>query len=96
MRKLLLPFLLLSQPVYAEEVACNTLELVHDVLANKHGEKPFIEMVNSDGKRSIIYLNPETKTYTILYFNSDKNIACMADSGDSLQPARLGLDKLAK
>lgn len=51
--------------------ACDSKKKGHTVLKDKYGEYPFIEMNDNKGYKIIIYVNPLSKTWTVVKEDSE-------------------------
>lgn len=87
MRKLIiLAALLCSTAVYGQE-ACTDAVKTHQDLVKKYGEKPFLEMFEQQTRQLILYMNPQTGTWTVFAYNQELNQLCAITAGDSFKPA---------
>lgn len=78
---LLLPALALAEPVKVDKpVVCDKASDMLSYFGEKYGERPFW-MGDTDGSKVLVLTNAETKTWTVVQFNMDNNIACFIESG---------------
>lgn len=104
-KSLVLPMLLCSTLVYAQqssaaklEVACGTAKELHEVLT-EFDETPMLQMrsrrIIGNKKYSfttIMFVNAETQTYTIAE-QIEKDYYCIVGTGDSLGPVDISFTK---
>lgn len=84
--KYLLPLVLIATPVFADNLPrCADAQEMHDVLVKDYGEKPFLEMKNSQGGQLVMYLNPETSTWTVI--ETDWKKSCGISAGTEFKPS---------
>ena len=85
--KYLLPLLLFIPGVaQAQQTACDTAQKVHDFLVNDYGEKPFAEMKDEKDRQFLMYVNPDTGTWTVTQI-ADGGLMCGISSGKNFIPA---------
>jgi hypothetical protein len=82
----LIPLLLLSTAAVAQQQSCGTSQKVHDFLSNDYGEKPFIEMKDERDRQFIMYVNPDTGSWTVVLL-TDQGTLCGVSSGKGMIPA---------
>lgn len=66
-------------------IPCGSMEEAQELL-KQYGEKPMLQMNSSRGESNnttILFVNPETKTYTLLEKVTDYHY-CVVSSGDKL------------
>lgn len=79
---------------------CSEWRLVNRLLMNSYGEKPFViadgslRVLNPPDNsqaihRLVIYLNPETTTYTIVSLFLEEETACILSSGKNFRPLEI-------
>lgn len=79
---LLLPALALAEPVKVDkEVVCDSAKEMLPFFYKKHGELPMFMGTNANGTNMAILTNPETKTWTIVQFDIEQDVACMIEAG---------------
>jgi len=89
--KYLLPLMLITTPVLAEDPRpqdlsrCADAQKIHEFLVSEYGEKPFAEMKNSQGGFLIMYVNPKTSSYTVI--QTDLKISCGISAGTDFSPS---------
>jgi len=86
--KYLIPLMLLSTTAMAQKQQngpCDQAQRVYNLLIQNYGERPFIEMVDNKGHKLIMFVNPETSTWTIVA--TDDSIACGISAGKDFTPA---------
>ena len=82
---LLLPALAMAEPVKVDKViVCDNASEMLPFIAEKYGEKP-IWFGNSNDSKFTITMNEETQTWSIIQFSTEKNIACLIDSGEGFK-----------
>ena len=84
----LIPLLLLSTTAVAQQQGqgpCDTAQKVHDFLTQQYGEKPFVEFKDSQGRQLIMYVNPQSGSYTVIATNGA--MSCGISVGGSFTPA---------
>jgi len=85
--KYLLPLLLfIPGAVQAQQAACGASQKVHDFLVNDYGEKPFIEMKDEKDRQFLMYVNPDTGTWTVTQL-TEGGVMCGISSGKGFTPA---------
>ena len=83
--KYLLPLLLISTSVFAQENSnCTTNSNLHNLLTQKYGEKPFVQMKDGNGRQLIMYVSPVTGSWTVIATSGDTS--CGLASGDEFSP----------
>lgn len=87
MRKLLLGVLLLPALSFAAEpvevnkkVICDKASKMLPYIDKEYGETPFW-MANDSENYFAVLVNNETKTWSIIQYNLEKDISCLIDSG---------------
>ena len=85
--KYLIPFLLISTSVLAQQQSgpCDTKEKTHELLTKQYGEIPFVEMKYNFGRQFVMYVNPNTGTWTVIATKDD--VSCGVSAGKDLTPA---------
>ena len=85
--KYLIPFLLISTSVLAQQQSgpCDTKEKTHELLTKQYGEIPFVEMKDNFGRQFVMYVNPNTGTWTVIATKDD--VSCGVSAGKDLTPA---------
>jgi len=85
--KYLIPLLLLSTSSLAQQQSnpCDTNEKTNELLTKQYGEKPFIEMKDNSGRQFVMYVNPNTGTWTVIATNDD--LSCGVSAGKDFTPA---------
>jgi len=86
--KYLVPLLLISTSAFAQQQQngpCDEAQKVFELLTNKYSEKPFIEMKDSKGRKLVMFVNPQTGTWTVIA--TDDKIACGISAGSDFTPA---------
>jgi hypothetical protein len=87
MRKLIiLVGLLFSTAVYGQ-AACSDAVKTHEEIAKKYGEKPFFDMHEQQTRQLILYMNPQTGTWTVFAYKPELNQLCAVTAGDGFKPA---------
>ena len=82
----LIPLLLVSTSVIAEDLPrCADAQKMHDFLYTEYGEKIFIEMKNSQGGQLVLYVNPDTSTWTVI--ETDWKKSCGISAGTDFKPS---------
>jgi hypothetical protein len=85
--KYLIPLLLLSTAAIADTpTKCGKSQDVHNFLSNQFGEKPFIEMKLNDNQQFIMYVNPNTGTWTVTQL-TENGLMCGVSAGKDFTPA---------
>jgi hypothetical protein len=84
--KYLIPLLLISTSAIAQQAGpCDETQKVYNFLINNYGEKPFVEMKDNKDRKMIMFVNPETGTWTVII--TDDKIACGVSAGKNFTPA---------
>ena len=84
--KYLIPLLLISTSAIAQQSGpCDESQKVYELLTNQYGEKPFVEMKDSKGRKLIMFVNPQTGSWTVVA--TDDSIACGISAGKEFTPA---------
>ena len=91
MKKLLLPILLsISSLVDAKDLhitlLCKPPNEMIPAIIQTYGEKPFMALYSKEeNSNSILLVNPDTKTWTMILVKESKNLACILESGQGLE-----------
>jgi len=85
--KYLIPLLLISTSSLAQQQSgpCDTKQKTHELLTKQYGEKPFIEMKDNFDNQFVMYVNPNTGTWTVVSTKDD--VSCGVSAGKDLTPA---------
>lgn len=79
-------FLLISAPALAQQAGpCDESQKVYELLTGSYGEKPFIEMKDSKNRKLVMFVNPQTGTWTVIA--TDDKLACGISAGKEFTPA---------
>ena len=79
---LLLPALALAEPVEVDKkVVCDSAKEMLPFFYKKHGEQPMFVGIATNGTNMAILSNPETKTWSIVQFDIETDIACLLEAG---------------
>jgi hypothetical protein len=93
MRKLfILAALLFSTAAYGNEAACSDAVKTHEEIVKKYGEKPFFDMHEQQTRQLILYMNPQTGTWTVFAYKPELNQLCAVTAGDGFKPAESRFD----
>ena len=63
---------------------CNDYDVMENVLASDYGERPVVNMKDRDGGSLVLYVNPDTLTWTLILVNYTKNTSCIVDTGNKI------------
>ena len=92
MRKLfILAALLFSTAAYGQ-AACSDAVKTHEEIVKKYGEKPFFDMHEQQTRQLILYMNPQTGTWTVFAYKPELNQLCAITAGDGFKPAESRFD----
>lgn len=87
MRKLILGILLIipaavmaTQVTVDKSITCNTASEIISYLVKTHGEVP-VWIGDKKDSNTAILANPKTKSWTIILFQLEKDIACVLEAG---------------
>lgn len=84
--KYLIPLLLISTSAIAQQTKpCEESQKIYNFLIDNYGEKPFVEMKETTGRKLVIFVNPQTGSWTVI--TTDDKIACGISSGKEFTPA---------
>lgn len=71
---------------------CGQLDHMKTFLYSSYGEQPFIEMISTRYIVSLVmFVNPQTSTWTVLAYDKAENKACLIDVGIGMKPSTEGL-----
>jgi hypothetical protein len=84
--KYLIPLLLISTSALAQQQPgpCASKEKTHELLTKQYGEKPFVEMKDNFGRQFVMYVNPNSGTWTVIVTKDD--MSCGVSAGKDLTP----------
>lgn len=85
--KYLISLLLISTSAFAQQQTspCDTKEKTHELLTKQYGERPFIEMKDNFDRQFVMYVNPNTGTWTVIATKDD--LSCAVSAGKDFTPA---------
>jgi hypothetical protein len=84
--KYLIPLLLLSTAAVAQQSRCGSGQEIHDMLSNDYHEKPFVEMKDNQDRQFIMYVNPDSGTWTVVQL-TESGLLCGISAGKGFTPA---------
>ena len=79
----LVMFAVLALPAKAQMIACGSVSEVFEALQNGHGEQKAGYGVTSRGAAMILFVNPDTRSWSLVHLIPNPPRACLMSSGES-------------
>ena len=84
--KYIIPLLLVSTSALAQQTGpCDESQKVYELLTKQYGEKPFVEMRDTKGRKMVMFVNPQTGSWTVIA--TDDKTSCGISAGKEFLPA---------
>jgi hypothetical protein len=71
----------LPSTIFAQQLQCGEPKEVIEELKEKFNEEPIFVMKNFQQSNIVLFINKQTKDWTLIAFNSEGTIACLVSAG---------------